>query len=57
MESTSWPGSRPTARACEHVERTARLVNLVLPVGWLPLGVMAAAEGQYRAVDSGVCWE
>jgi hypothetical protein len=25
-------------------EQTARLVNMVLPVGWLPLGVMAAAE-------------
>ncbi len=26
--------------------QTARLVNLVLPVGWLPLGVMAMAEGR-----------
>ncbi len=25
--------------------QTARLVNMVLPVGWLPLGVMSAAEG------------
>jgi ABC-2 type transport system permease protein len=25
--------------------QTARLANMVLPVGWLPLGVMAAAEG------------
>jgi hypothetical protein len=29
----------------ERVERTARLVNLVLPIGWLPLGVAYAAEG------------
>jgi hypothetical protein len=29
----------------ERWERSARLVNLVLPVGWLPLGVMSAAEG------------
>jgi ABC-2 type transport system permease protein len=29
----------------EQVERTARLVNLWLPPGWLPLGAMAAAEG------------
>jgi ABC-2 type transport system permease protein len=29
----------------EHWEQTARLANLVLPVGWLPLGVMYAAEG------------
>jgi hypothetical protein len=27
------------------LERTARLVNTVLPIGWLPLGVAAAAEG------------
>ena len=26
--------------------RTARLVNLAVPVGWLPLGVMSAAEGR-----------
>jgi hypothetical protein len=25
--------------------QTARLVNLILPLGWLPLGVMTAAEG------------
>jgi len=25
--------------------RTARIANLVLPIGWLPLGVAAAAEG------------
>jgi len=30
----------------ERWEQTARLLNTVLPVGWLPLGVMAAAEGQ-----------
>ena len=29
----------------EQSERTARLVNMVIPVGWLPLGVMAAAQG------------
>jgi len=29
----------------ERWEHTARLVNMVLPVGWLPLGVMAGAEG------------
>ncbi|WP_406694518.1 hypothetical protein V5E97_25940 [Singulisphaera sp. Ch08] len=27
-------------------EKTARLLNMVLPVGWLPLGVMSAAEGR-----------
>ncbi len=29
----------------EQLERTTRFVNMVLPVGWLPLGVMTAAEG------------
>ena len=28
------------------LEQTVRLSNLVLPVGWLPLGAMAAAEGR-----------
>jgi len=30
----------------ERMAQTARLVNMVLPVGWLPLGVMSAAEGR-----------
>ena len=30
----------------ERWEQAARLVNMVLPVGWLPLGVMSAAEGR-----------
>jgi hypothetical protein len=29
----------------ERMKRTARLMNLCLPIGWLPLGVMSAAEG------------
>jgi hypothetical protein len=29
----------------QQAERTARFVNLVLPPGWLPLGALAAAEG------------
>lgn len=28
-------------------EETARLMNMVLPIGWLPYGAMAAAEGRY----------
>jgi hypothetical protein len=27
-------------------QRVARLANMVLPIGWLPLGVMTAAEGR-----------
>ena len=29
----------------QKLERTARLVNLLVPLGWLPLGVSALAEG------------
>jgi hypothetical protein len=29
----------------EHVERAVRLANLVVPLGWLPLGVVSLAEG------------
>jgi ABC-2 type transport system permease protein len=31
----------------EHIERTARFANMVLPIGWLPLGVVTAAEGTF----------
>jgi ABC-2 type transport system permease protein len=33
----------------QQLESTARLVNLVLPPGWLPLGAMTAAEGNAPA--------
>ncbi len=29
----------------EQMERTARFANMVLPIGWLPLGIVTAAEG------------
>jgi ABC-2 type transport system permease protein len=32
-------------QSAKNGEQTARLANMVLPVGWLPLGVMSAAEG------------
>jgi hypothetical protein len=36
----------PARRATtDRLEQIARIANLVLPVGWLPLGVMSAAEG------------
>jgi hypothetical protein len=31
--------------SAERWEQTVRLANMILPVGWLPFGVMAAAEG------------
>ena len=34
--------------------QTARLANMVLPVGWLPLGVMAAAEGRVMPLILGL---
>ena len=45
----SWKSNSSAQQAdregLQQLERTARLVNMVLPVGWLPLGVMTAAEG------------
>src|SRR5204863_417498 len=32
-------------RALQQAESTAKLINLLLPPGWLPLGAMALAEG------------
>jgi hypothetical protein len=37
----------------EQVKRAARLANLCVPIGWLPLGVMEAAEG--GIVAPGLC--
>lgn len=31
----------------EYWQNTARLANMILPIGWLPLGVMSAAEGGF----------
>ena len=45
-EARSLPTQQADRETVEHWEQTARLVNLVLPVGWLPLGVMSAAEGR-----------
>ncbi|MGQ0636140.1 MAG: hypothetical protein ACT4QC_16125 [Planctomycetaceae bacterium] len=33
------------SEGAQRLERAFRLANLILPIGWLPLGVMAAAEG------------
>lgn len=37
--------ARANRETLQYVERTGRVVNLVLPIGWLPLGVLTAAEG------------
>jgi hypothetical protein len=37
---------RANRELSQRLEQTTRLVNMILPVGWLPLGVMAAAEGR-----------
>jgi len=36
------------------VERTARFINMVVPLGWLPLGVVSAAEGNFLVVGLGL---
>ncbi len=46
MEKLKLASEQADREAVQQLERTARLVNMVLPVGWLPLGVMAAAEGR-----------
>jgi hypothetical protein len=38
----------------ESWQRTARFANAVLPLGWLPLGVMAAAEGNIGPAILGI---
>jgi ABC-2 type transport system permease protein len=46
---------RETDRAsAEQWSQKARLANMILPVGWLPLGVMAAAEGQVMPLILGM---
>ena len=37
---------RADRESVERWEQAGRLANLVLPLGWLPLGVMSAAEGR-----------
>ncbi|HVC97545.1 MAG TPA: hypothetical protein VND64_27940 [Pirellulales bacterium] len=45
VQEVKLASERAGRESAEHWQRTARLVNLVLPIGWLPLGIMAAAEG------------
>ena len=46
MERHQLAAQQADRESAERWEQTARLVNMVLPVGWLPLGVMSAAEGR-----------
>jgi hypothetical protein len=41
--------------AAERFKQTAVIANLVLPIGWLPLGVMAMAEGRIIPAMLGFC--
>jgi ABC-2 type transport system permease protein len=45
MDKQRFGAQEENRESLQRIERTARFVNMVLPVGWLPLGVMAAAEG------------
>jgi hypothetical protein len=44
MEQHKLENDRLNREIGANLERTTRLVNLVVPAGWLPLGAMAAAE-------------
>jgi hypothetical protein len=46
MRSHKLFDQKATQQTIRTAERVAGLVNTVLPVGWLPLGVMTAAQGQ-----------
>jgi hypothetical protein len=45
MERHKLAEQRAGRERAERWEQVARTVNLILPVGWLPLGAMSAAEG------------
>jgi hypothetical protein len=40
-------GQQSDRESLQKFERTARFLNMVLPIGWLPLSVMGAAEGSF----------
>ena len=44
MKEHQLAGQRSDRESVERWTETARLLNLVLPVGWLPLGVLSAAK-------------
>jgi hypothetical protein len=46
MEKLQRAHQQANRETVQQWERVARLANLVLPIGWLPLGVMTAAEGR-----------
>ncbi|AGA28016.1 ABC-2 transporter permease [Singulisphaera acidiphila] len=46
MQEHKLTTERANREIMQRLEKTARLVNTVLPIGWLPLGVMSAAEGR-----------
>jgi len=45
MKQHKEAGERTDREAAVHWQQIARIANLVLPIGWLPLGTMYAAEG------------
>ncbi|MFI5457497.1 MAG: hypothetical protein ACHRXM_18800 [Isosphaerales bacterium] len=45
MQKHKLASQQTDRESAERWGQTARLLNMVLPVGWLPLGVMAGAEG------------
>src|SRR5262249_42880738 len=47
VEKQRLAGQQSDRESLQKFERTARFLNMVLPIGWLPLSVMAAAEGSF----------
>jgi hypothetical protein len=47
IERHKLAAQKADAESLRTMEETVRLANLVLPVGWLPLGIATAAEGQF----------
>jgi hypothetical protein len=48
VEKNRRAAQRARQETRQRVKRVARLANLCVPIGWLPLGVMSAAEGDVR---------
>jgi hypothetical protein len=46
METEQLAAQQAVSENVEYGKQMARIVNLALPVGWLPLGVMSAAESR-----------
>ncbi|WP_435017194.1 ABC transporter permease [Tundrisphaera sp. TA3] len=53
IESSKQAQGSARRRSFEAMTRAARLANAILPIGWLPMGVRSAADGQALPVIAG----